>query len=934
MFTKHVNGISMKFLKAVCIAVLTIQVTTLYAAASQISDHGVTQTILPNGLTILTKEVHASPVVCTYVWYRVGSRNEVTGVTGVSHQLEHMMFKGTRKLLKPGDIDILIGRHGGVNNAETGSDTTSYYFLLPADQVDVALQIEADRMTQALIDPQQLKAEKTVVLSELEGGENDNSSFLYDQTRAQSYLYHPYHFPVIGTKWDVNHYTRQQVYDYYRDYYAPNNATLVVVGDFDTTALLAKIKKLWKDVKPSPTKHAPLDPEPLQRGERRITVRRAGPTSYVQIMAHIPRAASPDLAPLTVLATALASGKSSILYKALVETQLATSVAASANQGIDPETFEIAISARAGVDPGQVEKALKAELDSVEETPLDEHTVSKAKNQTRASFIFAQDSVLSQASRLGFYQTVTGNWKNEYAFLDQIAAVKPSDVLRVAHKYLDADNRTIGTFIPTIEGAAGSGAELHPHRSGYPAIGSNPRHASYRSSNHLASYAPESQIKSANTGSTTSLSEFILPNKMHVLIKENHANPTVTISGFIRAGSVDDPSDKDGLASFVADMLTRGTDRLSSQQIAEETEFVGASFSFDADRERTGISGSMLKENFQSILKLIAESLQHPSFPTDEIEKERGERLTILRETQNNTGSVAVDRLFRLLYPKSSFAHRPLGTLEGLNSITQSDLISFFHSAYRPENTTLVIVGDIATSSAKELIESLFADWNPDGPALPKVIPSSLTPNTTTNRPIVITIPDKSQCDIAMGSVAFSRNDPDYVPAMIMNLILGEDEFVGRVGKRVRDTEGLAYYAFTRFQPGLQRGPWLFRAGVNPKNVVRVLASARDEIRKMAAAGVTAKELSWAKDHAIGALKLSYASSGGIAAHIAEEAFYGLGWDYQQKYASAVRALSLSGVNTTARKYLQPEFMPVVIAGPVVPGLKDAIVETGAPGKP
>src|SRR5262249_42150346 len=250
--------------------------------------------------------------VCTYVWYRVGSRNETPGLTGVSHQLEHMMFKGTKKLFpQPGYIDLLVGRHGGENNAETGADTTSYYLFMPSDQLDLALRIEADRMTQAAIHPKQLTAEKTVVLSELEGNENDNASFLYDNTRATAYQYHPYHYPVIGTKWDVQHFTRAQVYHYYRAHYAPNNAVLVVVGDFHADRVLARIRDLWRDARRAVTPHPPITGEPPQRGERRVMVRRAGATAYLQMEYHIPAATHKDLPALSVLATILTSGRSS-----------------------------------------------------------------------------------------------------------------------------------------------------------------------------------------------------------------------------------------------------------------------------------------------------------------------------------------------------------------------------------------------------------------------------------------------------------------------------------------------------------------------------------------------------------------------------------------------------------------------------------------------
>jgi zinc protease len=920
---------------------------------------GVLETRLPNGLVVLTKENHAAPVVCTYVWYRVGSRNETPGITGISHQLEHMMFKGTkREFPNPGYIDLLVGRYGGENNAFTTFDYTAYYLLLPSDQLDLALRIEADRMTEAAIDPKQLAAEKTVVLSELEGDNNDNASFLSDNVQATAFQYHPYHYPIIGTKWDVQHFTRAQVYDYYRKHYAPNNATLVIVGDFDTKRALARVRQLWSEVRPAEVPQARLNPEPPQRGERRVIVRRAGATAHLQFAYHIPGAKHPDLIPLAVLETALAEGRSSRLYRALVETQLATSVGADASQSIDPTLFEIWTTARAGVPPEKVEAALLAELARLQTEPLSDRELQKAKNQTRAAFIYAQDSVQRQAARLGFYQTVTGDWRYLTTYLNKINAVTAADVLRVAQTYLSADNRTVGIFIPSGKAAGpesdsgGAGRAAHykdrpprppslnrsdgkacPRWEGGESDGrlfrSLARRCELEGRHKSGPSSPPSQRGTSVLGKRDGgADQKRLSNGLTVIVRENHANPTVVVSGFVRAGSVNDPPGKFGLAALVAEMLTRGTTTRTSQQIAETTDFVGASIDVGANRESTDFHAEMLTENFDAILGLLADCLRNPGFPAEELEKARGETLTGLQEAANDTATVATWRLYEALYPANSpYPHPPEGRSEDVRGITRDDLRDFYRRAYRPENVTLVIVGDVKAKAAFAAVEKAFGDWKGEGEPLPAYAPAPVPKPSVAPAPIVLTLPDKEQSDVAMGLVGLARKSKDYEAAMLMNLILGGDEFVGRIGKRVRDTEGLAYYAYTSFAPGLEAGPWMFRAGVNPRNIARVLASAKAEIRKMVAQGVTDSELAWAKDHAIGALRLSLATNEGMAEQLTFDAFYGLGLDYAQRMPQIVRGLTKAQVNAAARAYLRPEALTVVIAGPPMP----AVAKSGQP---
>lgn len=875
----------------------------------------VTQVVLPDGLQVLLKEVHAAPVVCTYVWYRVGSRNEVKPITGISHQIEHMMFKGTvKEFPTPGYIDLLVGRFGGENNAETDTDTTSYYLLLPADQLDLALRIEADRMENAAMDAHQLTAENRVVLSELEGDENDNSYFLYENLRAAAYRWSPYHFPVIGTRFDVVHLTRAEVYSYYRDHYAPNNATLVVVGDFSTATVLARIRALWATVPRRPITTHPIDPEPPQRGERRVLVRRAGTNSYLDVAYHIPACRDPDLPSLTVLATALATGHSSRLYRALVETQLATDVQATASTGVDPELFEIDTTIAAGGAPNRTEPALLAEIARVASSGLESHELQQAKNETRAQLIFGQDSVEDLASRLGYYQSVFGSWTYVNTFLASVNAVTSADAARVARKYLTADNRTVGLFVPNGEAptpAAEGGSKATHYRS-------QPRPSAPGSVTILRGAAGREQPAVAGPV------ERRLANGVTVIVQENHANPTVSIGGFIRTGSVRDPQGRFGLAALTAAMLTRGTTTRTSRQIASALDFVSAQLTYSADRERTLLAGQMLSHDFDSVLALVADTLENPAFDQTELERARAEALAHIAADDDDTGAVATRGLYGLLYPPDDpFRHMPEGTQKDVGAITRGDCEAFYRRCYRPDRVTIVIVGDVLAASAFAAADRLLASWHTAGEASPQYQPHLVSAVARAAPPVMVPMADKSQDDIAMGSLGISREASDYEAAYIMNLILGGDEFVGRVGRRVRDVEGLAYYAITGFVSGLAVGPWEFRAGASPANVIKAVRSADEEVDRMALAGVTPAELAWAKDHAIGTLSISMATNAGIVTQIENDAFYHLGLDYPRRYPKLIRALTKPQVDAASRKYLHPSGLDLVVTGPPVQNLAD-----------
>lgn len=412
---------------------------------------------LINGLKVLTKEVHAAPVASSYIWYKVGSRNEHPGLTGVSHWVEHMLFKGTPKFSKE-KLGRFIEGNGGRWNAFTSNDYTAYYETLPADKISVALDLESDRMQNCVFDPAEVEAERTVILSEREGYENTPQFVLREEVQATAYKAHPYQWGIIGWPSDLKTMTRDDLYNYYRQCYVPNNATLVLVGDFDTADLMKQVETHFGPLPPGEPITDPSTIEPEQRGERRVTVRKEGTLAYVAIVYHIPAAGHPDFYPLEVVSTVLSMGKTSRFYRALVDKQLATSAYFYPDFAKDAGLAWVFAEAQVGVDPATLENALLEQVDRIQNDLLTETELEKAVNQTEAQFIFSLDSVSNQAAQIGYYETVY-DYKYLDTYLDNIRAVSREQIREVAQKYLTQDNRTVGYFQPISPGHGGTSGE-------------------------------------------------------------------------------------------------------------------------------------------------------------------------------------------------------------------------------------------------------------------------------------------------------------------------------------------------------------------------------------------------------------------------------------------------------------------------------------------
>lgn len=422
---------------------------------------GVLKTKLDNGLTVLIKETHHAPVATFWMWYRVGSRNEIPGITGISHWVEHMQFKGTPKY--PAEVlDKLISRVGGQWNAMTFYDWTTYYEVMPSSTIGLGLDLEADRMINSTFDPEEVDSERTVILSERSGSENSPSWLLYEQMLGTAFRVHPYRTTVIGERIDLETMTRDDLYNHYRRYYGPQNAYAVLVGNVNTDQMLGQINDLFGDIPAGDPLPEVNRPEPPQYGERRLLVNREGQTAHVGVAYRGYEITHPDFFALSVLdsilgganslnfmSTAYTSNTTSRLYKALVETELAAGAGAGLIATIDPYLYSISATVRDGRTCQEVEDAITETVERMAGGDISEAEFEKARKQAKALFAYDSESVSSQGFWLGFAETLVGDYEWFDAFLDKLMAVSLDDVKRVAADVFDPDKRTVGWYVPT-----------------------------------------------------------------------------------------------------------------------------------------------------------------------------------------------------------------------------------------------------------------------------------------------------------------------------------------------------------------------------------------------------------------------------------------------------------------------------------------------------
>ncbi len=946
----------------------------LSASAAIAADDGIVRGWLPNGLKVIMKEVHTAPVVTFQVWYYVGSRNEHDGVTGASHLLEHMLFKGTPTLPK-GEIPRLLNRVGARSNAFTSYDYTCCWETLASEHLELAMRIESDRMVNSLIDDAERQAEMTVVRSELEGGENNPRRVLNVQVQAAAFQSHAYQRPIIGWRSDVEGMSTDTLRAYYKTHYMPNNAVVVIVGDFDVAEAMGLIKTYFGPLPPGKLPPKVITTEPVQRGERRVRARREGTTWYVQIAYHGPRLIDEDTYAMDILDAILSSGRASRLYQALVEKQLATSAGCGSWTPKDPGLFELYATVRQEVPVAKVEDALLEQVELIKSAPPTADELERVKNQIEAAFIFEKDSVTAQANSLGAHQ-ILSSYEYVNTYVDKVRQVTADDVQRVARKYLTQDNRTVGIFepIPPAESsvppsAPGAGGPA-PRWRFHDALWSGPKATAVFPVRHAwgpsrlveertawqlalrsgplrgagavphwhphqpatygphvlhqtgASVAPSTLLAKTPANKTlphrAAPTRTVLPNGMVVIIQENHANTTIAVRGHLHTGSVFDPPEKPGLAGFTSALLSRGTKRRTSLQLAEATESVGASVSIGGGRPATtNFGGSCLTKHFDILLDVLSDELRHPSFPEEEVEKLRNRALARLQQSLESTGARAGRAFLRHVFPEGH-PYRPAGFEEQvkvMQALKRQDVVDFYKKHYGPDTAVIIIVGDVETNDASAKVKRYFGDWKAAGRTREVHIPDAALQTKIVRK--VIPMMDKSEADIILGHWGgVKRTDPDFYAVTVMNFILGGDVTTSRLGAKVRDEMGLAYgvWCYSRTYRG--RADWRMVLGVNPKNVDTAISAGLDVIKRFKAEGPTKAELDDALAYITGSYPVALETNHAVAGELLLAEYYDLGLDFIDRHNKLYRQVTLAQVREVAQKYLHPDAYTLVIAGP------------------
>jgi zinc protease len=901
------------------------------------------QAQLDNGLRVILKEIHSAPVISTWLWYRVGSRNEVEGHTGMSHWVEHMMFKGSRRFPK-GSIMRMVDRQGGYVNAMTSFDFTAYYMTLPRDQAELALEVESDRMTGALFDAAETSSERTVIIAEREGSENEPRYVLAEEMTAAAFRVHPYHHQTIGWKEDLLEITREELLSHYRSYYMPNNAVLVVAGDLDPERYLASIERHFGAIRPGELPQPSIRQEPPQRGERRMTLRMPGSAPMVRLAYHTPPVAHSDYIPIVVLDAVLSGGtamfafsgsqaRSARLYRALVETQLASSVSSSYHPSLDPYLLTLLAIVREGRELHEVESALAEQIALLRSDLVSERELAVAIRQTQAQFAYSSESVTSQALTLGFLDMVDRHERME-TILDELRAVTPDDIQRVAQSYLHSDNAVIGHYVPIPEEEASEQsvtADERPPVAYWRRPFRQDRHAATASAKALATSldSGRGETCTAHSGnlcgmqlglslgatiSPETVVRHVLDNGATVLILENPASASVAISASLQSGSIHDSAEQAGLAALTAAMLRRGTRRHSYGELNQILDDVGAEASFSAGHDEMGFGGYALAEDLDLLLDHLAEIMMEPTFPPEELAKLRGQYLTHLTILQSDTGYRADQAFMAALYPPPHPYGRPIiGTRETLLPLTRDDLVAFHATTYHPLTLTISIAGAVQAPQVLAKLEETFGRWLVAGDAPRWDVPQAQTPDGIIRE--IVHIPAKAQVDLSWGVVGMPRRSPDYYAAMMANLAMGRLGMSGRLGENIRDNQGLAYYISSGLHAGRGAHPWNVVAGVNPRDVERAVDAILAEVTRLREGGISDEELNDCRSYLTGALPLCLETNDGIANYLLSIEEHGLGLDYLQRYAGIIHGVTHEEIRDTVRRYLTLDRYVLAMAG-------------------
>jgi len=860
-----------------------------------------------NGLKVLLMQDHSAPVVTFQVTYRVGSANEVPGVTGATHLLEHLLFKGSPKFNKKDgtSVTMLLQNIGAQMNATTWNDRTNYYETIPSEHLELAIEIEADRMRNAYLHQADKEAEMTVVRNEFERGENSPFQLLNKEIWASAYIAHPYHHSTIGWRSDVENMPNEKLKDFYNTYYWPDNATVSVIGDFQKEATLALIDQYFGVILKAPHPFPqPTTEEPRQYGPRRVVVKKPGQMNIVNIGFKTPGVLHEDYPALSILNGILSSGKLSRLSRAIEDT------GKGVNAGSNLSYFKLAgmlivygIPTPGKLSNEEMETLLLAELERIKNEGASEEEIKRTLKKFSVSTLLGRDGTGAIASDLNEAIAI-GDWTEYVHGLERLKKISPADVQRVAQKYLVEDQSTTGYFL-----AQKPGGSQKPQTAGSPNrfVAEGPYY--YRQ--------PKNHRSDGHSINDTKRIQRQTINGLDLVTVKTGAKGFVKFAGDVNAGtylSKDNPL----IAELVMGMLDKGTTQHSKLEIAGQLESLGASIRFSNSNipSKISFSGQCLVEDLDAVLSLLVEQLRYPAFNEKEFEVLKSQNKGNIQFSMDDPNTNAQIQMNQMIYPEGhpNYALSLTEALAFIDQVTLEDLKAFHQKYYGPNGIQLVIVGDVEAQSAQNKIKETLGDWK-GGMKDVKIQEKS---QKRENQSAILTFEQKPSATLLLAiPTGLNKTHPDYLPLSLGNFALGGG-FSGRLMQTVRDEEGLTYQiGSTHSGDILTGGHWMLSASFNPTLLEKGYHSTMKQIKNWVEEGITQEELASKKSNLVGSFEVNLSSAAGMAGTILYLLNTNRSPEYIYEYSEKLNAVTLDQVNAVIKKYIDPEKMVVIRAGSI-----------------
>ncbi len=864
------------------------------AAADELPELKFEKFVLSNGLEVILHEDHTIPMVSVNVWYHVGSKNEKTGRTGFAHLFEHLMFEGSEH--HNTDFSESINKYGGVDNGSTSEDKTNYWENVPSNYLEKMLWLESDRMGFLLpaMTQERLDNQRDVVKNERRY-RMDNQPYAKSYEIMLSLMYpedHPYRHSVIGSMDDLSAASLEDVKEFFKLYYVPNNASLSIAGDFNPKQAREWVEKYFGPIPPG---------RPVDRIEQWVPqlteIKRFSAEDNVSLPRvymewHTPAYYAPGDAEFDLLASILTSGKTSRLYKTLVyDKQIAQDVSSSQSSSEISGTFDVTVTAKEGHTLEEIEREVDAILNDLLTNGITEAELKQAKTSWESSFVRRLQTVGGfggRANLLNSYNVFLGdpgklNWD-----MERYTNATLESVMKYAREFINLDGRSILRIYPQGDLAA---KEETPDMTVSPGAG------------------PEPSFNSPDIQTAT------LSNGVQLYLVENHNLPLIQINLLIKSGWAADPADRPGAAALTADLLDEGTKKRNALQISDEIRSLGAHLGAGSGFDNSYVNLNTLKKNLGPALDLMADIVLNPTFPKEEMERKRENYLGRIAQESKRPFTIAYKIFNKQLFGEGHPYAQPYtgsGTEASIKGITRSDLESFYKANYLPNNAAFIVVGDITLNEAKSKLEKAFKKWKSGEVTGTEIV--DIEPLQET-KVYVLDKPGAAQSVIILGNPGLRRKDDDFLATTVMNNALGGQP-TARLNMNIREDKGYTYGAFSVVTGRKARGAYFAYAEVQTEVTKESLVEFMKEFRGVIGDNpITEEELSESKDNLIKGFPQDFQTIGGIAGQLGSMITYDLSMDEWKTYVDRVNSIDLSKAAKAATDYISPESLLIVVVG-------------------